>query len=134
MKDCGLAGRVIFTGMRRDVASLMMASDIVLLASEEEAFGRVLLEGLSIGKHVVGPNAGGPGEIIGANERGMSFSPGDAFSLAKAIATTLTDEEGAFTRTQRGAQWVREVCSPNRHAIEMMRLYDRLGSPGIAHQ
>jgi glycosyltransferase involved in cell wall biosynthesis len=130
--DFGLAGRVFFTGMRNDVADLMVASDVIVLASEDEAFGRALLEGLSLGKHIVGPNAGGPAEIIGANERGTTFTPGDPFSLAQAISETLTNEGCALARTRAGAHWIRKVCSPKYHAAEMMRLYDRMGSSGAA--
>jgi glycosyltransferase involved in cell wall biosynthesis len=64
-REAGVGERVLFTGLRTDVAALMAASDVVVLASEEEAFGRVLLEGLALGKHVVAPGAGGPAEIFG---------------------------------------------------------------------
>lgn len=131
-RDLGLAGRVIFTGMRGDVASLMAASDLIVLASEEEAFGRVLLEGLALGRHIVAPRGGGPAEIIGAEERGLAFQPGDAASLAKAICQTLADEAQAMIRTQRGIEWVATVCSPRRHADEMMRLYDRFRTSSVA--
>jgi glycosyltransferase involved in cell wall biosynthesis len=131
--DAGLKDRVIFTGMRSDISALMSASDLVVLASEEEAFGRVLLEGLALGKHIVAPAAGGPAEIIGADERGLAFRPGDADSLASAICRTLADEAQAMARTRRGAEWVATVSSPRHHADEMMRLYVRLGTPKAAH-
>jgi glycosyltransferase involved in cell wall biosynthesis len=123
----GLSDRVIFTGQRDDVSSVMMASELVVLASEEEAFGRVLLEGLSLGKYIVGPDAGGPSEIVGADERGLSFRAGDATSLAEAIRTTFADESAARGRTSAGAEWVSSMCSPRRHAAEIMRLYDEMG-------
>jgi glycosyltransferase involved in cell wall biosynthesis len=128
VRDVGMQERVIFTGMRDDIAAVMSASDLVILVSEEEAFGRVLLEGLALGKHIVAPAAGGPAEIIGADERGVGFRPGDAESLAGAISRTVSDPRQAMERTRRGAEWVATVCSPRRHADEMMRLYDRLGT------
>ena len=133
-RDAGLEDRVIFTGMRSDVAALMSASDLIVLTSEEEAFGRVLLEGLALGKHIVAPAAGGPAEIIGEDERGLGFRQGDADSLARAIHRTLADEGQAKVRTERGAEWVAMISSPRHHADEMMRLYDRLGKPCVAHR
>jgi len=132
VREAGLGGRVMFTGMRSDVAALMSASDLIVLASEEEAFGRVLLEGLALGKHIVAPRSGGPAEIIGADERGLGFFPRDAGSLANAICRTIADEAQARTRTQRGTDWVASVCSPQHHADEIMRLYDRLGASSVA--
>ena len=131
-RDLGLGERIIFTGMRSDVAALMSASDLIVLASEEEAFGRVLLEGLSLGKYIVAPSAGGPAEIIGADERGLAFQSGDADSLAHAICQTLADEVQARARTQRGTEWVSTISSPQRHADAMMRLYFRLGRISVA--
>jgi len=131
VRDAGLGERVVFTGMRSDVAVLMSASDLIVLASEEEAFGRVLLEGLALGKHIVAPRSGGPGEIIGMDERGLGFSPRDADSLANAIGRTIADDAQARTRTQRGSDWVASICSPQHHADEIMRLYDRLGTSSV---
>jgi glycosyltransferase involved in cell wall biosynthesis len=131
-RETGVGERVLFTGLRTDVATLMAASDVVVLASEEEAFGRVLLEGLALGKHVVAPGAGGPAEIIGADERGVSFRPGDAESLAAAICRTVADAAQSAARTRRGTAWVESVCSPRHHAEVMMDLYDSLGASHLA--
>jgi len=123
-----LSKRVLFTGMRVDVPALMVASDIVVMASEEEAFGRVLLEALTLGRHIVAPAAGGPGEIAGDDERGLTFAPGDAAALARCIDAVIADPDAARARTERGAEWVRVVCSPDRHAREIERIYADLGT------
>jgi glycosyltransferase involved in cell wall biosynthesis len=123
-----LSKRVLFTGMRTDVPALMMASDVVVMASEEEAFGRVLLEALTLGKPIVAPAAGGPGEIAGDDERGLTFAPGDAVDLARCIDGVIADSGAARARTERGAEWVRLVCSPDRHAREIERIYADLGA------
>jgi glycosyltransferase involved in cell wall biosynthesis len=128
VRSSALSSRVIFTGMRTDVLVLMMASDIVVMASEEEAFGRVLLEALTLGKHIVVPAAGGPGEIAGDDERGLTFAPGDAVALARCIDAVIADSDTARARTERGAEWVRVVCSPDRHAGEIERIYADLGA------
>jgi glycosyltransferase involved in cell wall biosynthesis len=127
-----LSNRVIFTGMRTDVPVLMVASDVVVMASEEEAFGRVLLEALTLGKPIVAPAAGGPGEIAGDDERGLTFAPGDAVDLARCIDAVIADSDAARARTERGAEWVRVVCSPDRHAREIERIYADLGAQAAA--
>lgn len=125
-KSLGLAGRVIFTGMRTDVPALMAASDVVVLASQNEPFGRVLLEALTVGVPVIAASAGGAVEIVGNDQRGLTFPPGDAPALARRIVETLSDPEAARARTARGAEWVRARCSPVLHARSMERIYDTL--------
>jgi len=132
LRTDGLSQRIVFTGMREDVPALMMASDIVVMASEEEALGRVLLEALSLGKHAVAPNGGGPSEIIGDDERGLGFTPGDVAGLTHCIESTLNDAESAKRRTAIGAEWVATMCSPTTHAREIERIYSDLGHQAIA--
>jgi glycosyltransferase involved in cell wall biosynthesis len=122
-KELGLDGHVVFTGMRADVARIIGSCDVIVLASQEEALGRVLLEALALETPIVGPNGGGPGEIIGRDERGLAFEAGSASSFAQSIRITLADSATANARTQRGHQWVRERCSPVDHARAVERLY-----------
>jgi glycosyltransferase involved in cell wall biosynthesis len=123
VEDLGLNGHVIFTGMRVDVPLIIRSCDVVVLASQEEAFGRALLEALCLETPIVGPNEGGPGEIIGRDERGLGFEAGNASSLAERIRATLADMNSAAVRTQRGHQWVRERCSPIGHARAIEQIY-----------
>jgi glycosyltransferase involved in cell wall biosynthesis len=122
-KELGLDGHVIFAGMRADVPRIIRSCDVIVLASQEEALGRVLLEALALERPIVGPNAGGPGEIIGRDERGLAFEAGSASSFAESIRTSLADSPTGNARTQRGHQWVREQCSPVDHARAVERLY-----------
>lgn len=123
-----LERRCILTGMREDVGALMLASDIVVLTSENEALGRVLLEALSLGIPVIAPDAGGPREIIGNDERGLTFAAGNARGLLARIVETVSDKPAARARTNRGARWVETACSPQRHARSVERIYDELAA------
>lgn len=130
--DSWLASRVIFTGMRNDVAALMLASDLVVLTSDEEPLGRVLLEALSLNRPIVAPAGGGALEIVGDDERGLSFEPGNATGLADCISAIMADPLAARARTDRGAEWARTVCAPERHAREIERIYDQAVASEVA--
>src|SRR5262249_60655927 len=54
-----LAGHVVLTGARRDVAACMDAMDVVVHASTREPFGRVLLEAMAAGRPGIAPRDGG---------------------------------------------------------------------------
>ena len=63
----GLQQHITFAGHRNDLREIMSMSDVVLsLSSEPEAFGRTVLEALSIGVPVIAYDHGGAGEILRA--------------------------------------------------------------------
>ncbi|NTV94332.1 MAG: glycosyltransferase family 4 protein [Thiobacillus sp.] len=65
--ELGVADRITFTGHRSDLREIMAISSIVLsLSREPEAFGRVSLEALSLGRPVLGYDHGGVGEQLAA--------------------------------------------------------------------
>ncbi|MDH4134826.1 MAG: glycosyltransferase family 4 protein, partial [Gammaproteobacteria bacterium] len=63
----GLEGHFTFTGHRGDVKEIMAVSDVVLsLSLDPEAFGRVSLEALTLGKPVAAYDHGGVAEQLAA--------------------------------------------------------------------
>jgi glycosyltransferase involved in cell wall biosynthesis len=90
--DAGLAGRVLVTGFRPDVANYIAASEILVHASvNPEPFGRVLLEGMALHKPLVASNGGAVPEIVVDGETGLLFTPGDPESLAGRLQELLED-------------------------------------------
>jgi glycosyltransferase involved in cell wall biosynthesis len=98
-----LAGHVVLTGARPDVAACMDAMDVVIHASNREPFGRVLLEAMAAGRPVVAPREGGPLEIVVDGETGVLVPPRDPDALATAIVTLLNDpaRRAAMARAAR---------------------------------
>ena len=83
---------VTFTGYRSDVARIMGALDVVVHAAiKPEAFGRVILEAMAMGKPVIATNLGGPREIIEDDVSGFLVPAGDPAALADALRPLLRD-------------------------------------------
>jgi glycosyltransferase involved in cell wall biosynthesis len=57
--------RILFLGYRTDVASIMKASDIVVIPSKWEGFGLIAIEAMAIGKPVICSNVDGLKEVVG---------------------------------------------------------------------
>ncbi len=69
--------------MRPDVLGVMHAADVLVLPSlGDEAFGRVLIEGMATGRPVVGSDSGGIPEILDGPFAEFLFPRGDAATLA----------------------------------------------------
>jgi glycosyltransferase involved in cell wall biosynthesis len=90
----GLEGRVIFTGYRSDVPSIVNALDVLVHTSvTPEPMGRVILEGMALGKPVVATDHGGPREIIEAGRSGFLVAPGDPVRLAESLDQLIASPE-----------------------------------------
>lgn len=88
----GLAGKVLFTGYRKDIADLMNLCSVIVNPSVlPEPFGRTIIEGMACGKPVIATNMGGPLEIIEDGRDGFLVPP-DPEALASAIGKLLADE------------------------------------------
>lgn len=82
-----LGGDVTLVGQRSDLKDIMTISDVVLsLSTEPEAFGRVSLEALSLGRPVLGYAHGGVGEQLAAMYPAGAIALGDI----DAAVTTLS--------------------------------------------
>ena len=88
----GVAHRIAFTGYVEDPAGVMRALDVVVHASTDpEPFGLVIAEGLACGRPVVVSAAGGAAELVEDGRDAVTFIPGDARALARALEQLAND-------------------------------------------
>jgi glycosyltransferase involved in cell wall biosynthesis len=125
VSQLGLSGSVRFTGFRSDVLRLMRAIDILVLPSQNEGFGYVLAEAMSVGKPVVATRISSIPEVVG-EEAGLLVPPGDASALADAILQLLRDPHRAQQMGRAGRRRVRELFDVERMLDEIERLFDQV--------
>jgi len=92
VRDLGVDDMVSFLGFRRDVADLIAAADVFVLASVAEAFGLALAETLYLGTPIVATRAGGIPEIVADGRDGLLVPPADPEALASAILALVHDD------------------------------------------
>lgn len=80
---------------RCEVAQVYREHHVLLAPGPYETFGLGILEGLASGLTVVGPNAGGAGEILRELPHGFLFQAGDADDFHRAIEQTLAGDFAA---------------------------------------
>lgn len=86
----GLADAVLFTAPTSRIATAYAASDLVLqLSRKPEAFGRTVVEALSVGRPVLGWAHGGVGELLARLQPTGAVPPFDAGALAAAALALL---------------------------------------------
>jgi len=121
----GLSSRVILTGARPDVADLMNAMDVVVHTSVRgEPFGRVIIEGMAVGKPVVATRAGGVPEFVHDGQDALLLAPGDVAALAGCL-DRLFDDAAERERLARGARVAAERFALPRHVAAMTAVFER---------
>ncbi len=114
-----------FTGFRGDVPDVMNALDVVVHTSvRPEPFGRVILEGMLLGKPVVASAAGGVPELIKDGQTGFLAPPGDAPGLAERLIPLLQDAELRQRIGRQAQAWARARFSLPRHVAAMSAIYE----------
>ena len=84
--------KIIFTGFTREAQKLMQICDCLVLATDRETFGLVLIEAMASGVAVIGSDSGGPLEIIDNEESGLLFKTNDSTDLAEKIKMMMNKE------------------------------------------
>lgn len=81
-RTLGIAGAVCMTAPTARIAEAYAASDLVLQVSDKpEAFGRTVVEALSVGRPVLGWNHGGVGELLAQLQPSGAVPVGDSAAL-----------------------------------------------------
>jgi len=123
MERAGVADRVVFTGVRRDVPELLSALDVFLLASTDgEGMPNVVLEAMACGKPVVVTDVGGSREVV-PKSGGVVVEPGDAHAMASSVLALLSDPERARVMGESARQEVVERFSIPAMARATERVY-----------
>jgi glycosyltransferase involved in cell wall biosynthesis len=87
----GLDGRLIFTGLTREMDSVYAATDLVMLTSDTEGTPHVLLEAMGSDIPIVSTAVGGIPEFVTSEEHGLLVPPGDSAALADAAVRIHDD-------------------------------------------
>lgn len=77
VRSLNLMDKVLFLGKQENLAELYSISDLMLLLSEKESFGLVLLEAMACGVPAIGTMIGGIPEVIEHGETGYLCKVGD---------------------------------------------------------
>jgi glycosyltransferase involved in cell wall biosynthesis len=121
--DAGLHERVFWMGEREDVPELMRALDVLLLPSEEEPFGRALIEAMALEVPVLATNVGGPGEIVQDGREGYLLPPGRPAEWAQAILRIARSPGGGAEMGRAGRARVEREFAVEHHVAAMLRVY-----------
>ena len=137
-KNLGLESQVIFLGYVKDINSLMKNADILVLTSNSEAFGMVLVEGLVAGLQVVSTDCfSGPSEVLGNGRYGFLAEVDNVDSIVSSIRDAIefpipqeTIHEGAsrFSIDSTVDKYLEFVATVTEHEGNLYKPIKKLNS------
>lgn len=122
----GIGDRVRFLGDRTDVARLVSALDLLVLASLHEGSPNAVMEAMSAGVPVVATEVGGTKELITDRETGYLVPAADAEALAEGMLFALSDQANRANVLAAARRRVNELFGMERMVESVEELYDEL--------
>lgn len=100
--------KLVFTGFRSDISSILASLDVLLFTSTEEGLGTSILDAFAAEVPVVATNSGGIPELILHEKTGLLAEPGNAKQLAAHVNKILSDTELKNKLTQEAYRHLHE--------------------------
>ncbi len=126
VRELGLKDKVLFLGKQENLEDLYSISDLMLLLSEKESFGLVLLEAMACGVPSVGTRIGGIPEVIDNGKTGFLSDVGDVEDIAKNAIKILGDTTLHTTFAENAITRVKEHFSSQRIVEQYEDMYKQL--------
>jgi glycosyltransferase involved in cell wall biosynthesis len=131
VENAGVRDRVIFTGMRKEIARLLIASDVFVLPTLTEALPTVLAEAMAAKLPIIASKVGGIPEMIVDGQNGCLVEPENLDQLASACIHILAHPEKRAVMGAEGGEIVHQKFNIERQVDRLKQLYlDQLHAYG----
>ncbi|MGI8730445.1 MAG: glycosyltransferase [Solirubrobacteraceae bacterium] len=121
-----LGDRLHWAGFRRDMADVCVASDVVVLTSDNEGTPVSLIEAQAAAVAVVSTDVGGVAFTVRHGQTGLLAAADDHLALARAVAAILDDPDLAQRLAAAGREHAREMFAIERLLDDVDGLYREL--------
>ena len=123
----GLQEKVKLVGHCSDIPAALLVADIVISASssQPEAFGKVAIEAMAMGKPVIATEHGGSLETVVDNITGWFVAPDDPQEMALAIKNVLMNRKLIEDAGKMGRQRVLDHFTAERMCEKTLSLYKK---------
>lgn len=132
VKRRGIEDAIVFIPFVKNPAKFMIAADVVLVCSRCEAFGRVAVEAMKLGKVVIGSNSGSMPELIRDGWNGLLYDPFSPQSLAEKILMLLGNQ---FLRKEietNAYEWANEKFTLKIYSSNLMNIIKESAQKSIS--
>jgi glycosyltransferase involved in cell wall biosynthesis len=122
----GAEDRIHFMGFRHPVENAIAGMDILVAPSEQEGFGRTLIEAMLVGTPVLASDIDAHRETVAADVNGLLAPVGEVSIFADQARRLLQDEALAKRLASTAREMAQRRFSAQRHAQEVQSVYAAL--------
>lgn len=122
----GIAERVTFTGLRKDIPAVLAQTDIFTLPSLWEGLPLTAIEAMAAARPVVLTDVGGNSELVQTGVNGMIVPPDDVDALATTLVELLNDAQRRTEMGRAARQRVQHDFSIDTIAAQHEVLYESI--------
>ena len=126
IKGTSIENDVLFLGKQENVSELYSIADLMLLLSEKESFGLVLLEAMACGVPCIGTNVGGIPEVITNGENGYIVELGDWEKVAEYSVEILQNPTLHKQIVDRSLEIIQDRFSSKSIVEQYEEMYERV--------
>ena len=120
-----IKNEVKFLGYIADIHNIWTKTDIALICSKAEAFGRVTVEAMMGGAIVVGADTKGTAELIGS-KYGYTYRQGDSNDLSNVIEYAINNKKYSQTKANLAREYAFENLTATKNADNIYNLYKKI--------
>ncbi len=131
-KDSLFSDRIHWIGQVEDIRPWYRSATLLLLPSDTESFGRVLVEAMACGVPVIAMRSGGVPEIIREELDGLLVEPGNVHETSGCLLKLLRDETLRNRLSESGRKRADEF-SLESHVHQMVQLFEETSKHPFRH-
>lgn len=115
-----------FVPFKVDPFSLVASADVALMCSKAEAFGRVTVEAMKLGKVVIGADCGGTSDIILDGWNGLLYRPGDPDDLARKLEILYNNRDLLGKLGKTAQEWASQKFNLGSYTSSLMKVFSEV--------
>ena len=127
-KKLGILKQCTFTGPRFDIAELLSAFDVFVLASLIEGLPRVIIEAMAMARPIVATDINGVREQLRHDETGLLVPPANPRALGEAILKVLDDQNWAKCLGKNARKHAERMFDLRHTVTNIEMLYEEIAN------
>lgn len=127
VQNLELEAEITFKGLNDKIANIYKETDISLVCSRSEAFGRVCVESQVSGCLVMGADRGATLELIEDNINGFLYECGNSLDLANKIELAIKNKASSIENAVYGQQYAVQNYTLKKNADSILHVYREMG-------